>query len=69
MESIGYGDFGFGTEVNSEISSVLVKNYLPYAVETIVDRAIPAIDGLKPSQRKILYTMYKMGLLDGDKTK
>lgn len=52
-----------------EITSVLMQNYLPYAKGTIIDRAIPFIDGLKPSQRKILYTMYTMGLLKGGKTK
>lgn len=52
-----------------EITKVLMSNYLPYAKGTIMERAIPGIDGLKPANRKILYTMYKMGLLKGDKTK
>lgn len=52
-----------------EITKVLLKNYLPYAKGIIIGRAIPSIDGLKPSNRKILYTMYNMKLLKGDKTK
>lgn len=52
-----------------EITRALVTNYLPYAKGIIMERAIPNIDGLKPSQRKILYTMYMMKLLKGDKTK
>ena len=51
------------------IVNVLTDNYLPYALGTIMSRAIPAIDGLKPVHRHILYTMYKMGLLKGDRTK
>lgn len=52
-----------------DIDKVLLSNYLPYAKGTIIGRAIPAIDGLKPAQRRILYTMYKMGLLKKNKTK
>lgn len=52
-----------------EITKALLTNYLPYAKGTIIGRAIPSIDGLKPAQRKILYTMYLMKLLNGDKTK
>ena len=52
-----------------EVSAVLMRNYLPYAKGTIIDRAIPSIDGLKPSQRKILYTMYEMHLLRGNRSK
>ena len=48
--------------VKSPVSSVLKDNYMPYAMAVIVSRAIPSIDGLKPSQRKLLYTMYEMGL-------
>ena len=53
----------------SEISDVLETNYMPYAMSCIVARAIPEIDGLKPSHRKLLYTMYKMGLMGGQNTK
>jgi len=52
-----------------EIREVLTSNYLPYAKGTIISRAIPAIDGLKPAQRRILYTMYKLGLQKGNKSK
>lgn len=51
------------------IERILLSNYMPYAKATIVSRAIPSIDGLKPVQRRLLYTMYKMGLLNGDKAK
>ncbi|MBN1623480.1 MAG: topoisomerase IV [Clostridia bacterium] len=51
------------------ITDTLDLNFMPYAVSVIVSRAIPAIDGLKPSHRKLLYTMYKMGLLKGTRTK
>ncbi len=51
------------------ISQVLTENYMPYAMSVIVSRAIPEIDGFKPSHRKLLYTMYKMGLLKGNRTK
>ena len=51
------------------ITETLVKNYMPYAMSVIVSRAIPEIDGFKPSHRKLLYTMYKMGLLNGGRTK
>ena len=52
-----------------EISNVLEENYMPYAMSVIVSRSIPEIDGFKASHRKLLYTMYKMGLLTGKKTK
>lgn len=52
-----------------KIVETLKSNYMPYAMSVIVSRAIPEIDGLKPSHRKLLYTMYKMGLLKGSKTK
>ena len=55
--------------IEQKIVETLEKNYLPYAMSVIVSRAIPEIDGLKPSHRKLLYTMYKMGLLTGAKTK
>ena len=52
-----------------QIIETLEKNYMPYAMSVIVSRAIPEIDGFKPSHRKLLYTMYKMGLLGGARTK
>ena len=51
------------------ITDTIEKNYMPYAMSVIISRAIPEIDGLKPSHRKLLYTMYKMGLLTGNRTK
>ncbi|WP_087065236.1 DNA gyrase subunit A [Intestinibacillus massiliensis] len=51
------------------ITDTLVKNYMPYAMSVIVSRAIPEIDGFKPSHRKLLYTMYKKNLLNGNRTK
>ena len=51
------------------ITETLELNYMPYAMSVIVSRAIPEIDGFKPSHRKLLYTMYKMGLLTGARTK
>ena len=51
------------------ITDTLTGNYMPYAMSVIVSRAIPEIDGFKPSHRKLLYTMYKMGLLNGGRTK
>ena len=51
------------------ITDTIEKNYMPYVMTVIVSRAIPEIDGLKPSHRKLLYTMYKMGLLTGHRTK
>lgn len=55
--------------IEQKIVDTLEKNYMPYAMSVIVSRAIPEIDGLKPSHRKLLYTMYKMGLLTGGRTK
>ncbi len=51
------------------ITDTIEKNYMPYVMSVIVSRAIPEIDGLKPAHRKLLYTMYKMGLLTGSRTK
>ncbi len=51
------------------ITETIEKNYMPYVMTVIVSRAIPEIDGFKPSHRKLLYTMYKMGLLTGARTK
>ena len=55
--------------VYQPITETIEKNYMPYVMSVIVSRAIPEIDGLKPSHRKLLYTMYKMGLLTGGRTK
>ena len=55
--------------VDQPITEMLEINYMPYAMSVIVSRAIPEIDGFKPSHRKLLYTMYKMGLLGGNRTK
>ena len=58
-----------GSTLEQPISETLEINYMPYAMSVIVSRAIPEIDGFKPSHRKLLYTMYKMGLLSGGRTK
>ena len=55
--------------VEQRITDTLETNHMPYAMSVIVSRAIPEIDGFKPSHRKLLYTMYKMGLLNGARTK
>lgn len=55
--------------IEQKIVDTLESNYMPYAMSVILSRAIPEIDGLKPSHRKLLYTMYKMGLLTGGRTK
>lgn len=55
--------------VNQPITDTIEKNYMPYVMTVIVSRAIPEIDGFKPSHRKLLYTMYKMGLMSGPRTK
>ena len=61
---------GLKAEVISQpITETLEQNYMPYAMSVIVSRAIPEIDGFKPSHRKLLYTMYKMNLLSGGRTK
>ncbi len=56
---------GAGTVVESPVTETLKTNFMPYAMSVIVSRAIPEIDGFKPSHRKLLYTMYNMGLLNG----
>ena len=56
---------GAGTVVDQQITETLRTNYMPYAMSVIISRAIPEIDGFKPSHRKLLYTMYNMGLLTG----
>ena len=58
-----------GAVVDQPITVTLDENYMPYAMSVIVSRAIPEIDGFKPAHRKLLYTMYKMGLLTGSRTK
>ena len=58
-----------GETTEQMITDTLEQNYMPYAMSVIVSRAIPEIDGFKPSHRKLLYTMYKMGLLTGTRTK
>ena len=58
-----------GVVLDQPITETLEKNYMPYAMSVIVSRAIPEIDGFKPAHRKLLYTMYKMGLLTGARTK
>lgn len=60
---------GAGEVVKQPIVRTLETNYMPYAMSVILSRAIPEIDGFKPSHRKLLYTMYKMNLLSGEKTK
>ena len=60
---------GAGDIVEQPISATIEENFMPYAMSVIMSRAIPEIDGFKPSHRKLLYTMYKMGLLTGARTK
>ena len=60
---------GAGQVIGQPIVETLRENYMPYAMSVIVSRAIPEIDGFKPAHRKLLYTMYKMGLLTGGKIK
>lgn len=60
---------GAGEIVEQDINDTLEQNFMPYAMSVIMSRAIPEIDGFKPSHRKLLYTMYKMGLLGASRTK
>lgn len=60
---------GAGIVAEEKVTETLEKNYMPYAMSVIISRALPEIDGFKPSHRKLLYTMYKMGLLTGARTK
>ncbi len=60
---------GAGTVIDQPIVSTIEENYMPYAMSVILSRAIPEIDGFKPAHRKLLYTMYKMGLLGSTRTK
>lgn len=61
--------FGAGEVVNQQIVDTIESNFMPYAMSIIMSRAIPEIDGFKPAHRKILYMMYKMGLLTGPRAK
>ena len=58
-----------GVVMEQPITQTLETNFMPYAMSVIISRAIPEIDGFKPAHRKLLYTMYKMGLLTGARTK
>jgi DNA gyrase subunit A len=70
QKNINPGVMGMRAEVlDQPITETLEENYMPYAMSVIVSRAIPEIDGFKPSHRKLLYCMYKMGLLTGARTK
>ena len=60
---------GAGTVMEQQITDTLESNYMPYAMSVILSRAIPEIDGFKPSHRKLLYTMYQMGLLGSQRIK
>ena len=63
------GEITYAPVQEQLITDTIEKNYMPYVMSVIVSRAIPEIDGLKPSHRKLLYSMYKMGLLTGNRTK
>ena len=58
-----------GSVLEDPITRTLETNYMPYAMSVIVSRALPEIDGFKPAHRKLLYTMYEMGLIKGARTK
>lgn len=68
-ENINAHIIGAGEVVEQYITDTLETNFMPYAMSVIVSRAIPEIDGFKPSHRKLLYTMYKMGLINGGRIK
>ncbi len=68
-ETVKANIIGAGEVVNQQITQTLETNFMPYAMSVIVSRAIPEIDGFKPSHRKLLYTMYKMGLINGGRIK
>ena len=68
-ETVKANIIGAGEVVTQQITSTLETNFMPYAMSVIVSRAIPEIDGFKPSHRKLLYTMYKMGLINGNRIK
>ncbi len=65
----GTGEIIYAPARPQPITETIEKNYMPYAMSVIISRAIPEIDGMKPAHRKLLYTMYKMGLLTGNRTK
>lgn len=68
-EAVKANILGAGEVVSQKITRTLETNFMPYAMSVIVSRAIPEIDGFKPSHRKLLYTMYKMGLINGGRIK
>ncbi|MGN0526881.1 MAG: DNA gyrase subunit A [Acutalibacteraceae bacterium] len=68
-ETVKANIIGAGEVVEQLVSETLETNYMPYAMSVIMSRAIPEIDGFKPSHRKLLYTMYKMGLINGGRIK
>ncbi len=68
-EAVKANIIGAGEVVTQQITQTLETNFMPYAMSVIVSRAIPEIDGFKPSHRKLLYTMYKMGLINGGRIK
>ena len=69
IEEVKANIIGAGEVVCQQITDTLETNFMPYAMSVIVSRAIPEIDGFKPSHRKLLYTMYKMGLINGGRIK
>lgn len=68
-EEVKANIIGAGEVVTQQITDTLETNFMPYAMSVIISRAIPEIDGFKPSHRKLLYTMYKMGLISGGRIK
>ncbi len=68
-ETVNAHIIGAGDVVEQNITDTLETNFMPYAMSVIISRAIPEIDGFKPSHRKLLYTMYKMGLITGGRIK
>lgn len=69
IEDVKAKIIGAGEVVTQQITDTLETNFMPYAMSVIISRAIPEIDGFKPSHRKLLYTMYKMGLINGNRIK
>lgn len=68
-DQLTFDDLPAAIPADQPITETIEKNYMPYVMSVIISRAIPEIDGFKPSHRKLLYTMYKMGLLTGARTK